>query len=165
MSLQDRTVTTTEPAKTPPESVFFAYIAMLPLVVGAVALWFVPTTQSFLLLNLVLLWAASIIIFLSGVRRGVSFRTPQGPHVSQLVMMLWLFVVGFASVLATVWGFPVTAIILEIVAYVSIAIIDPISARNGDAPLFFAKLRPVQMVLPIAALVVAGAFVWSSPIF
>ncbi|MEX6504854.1 DUF3429 domain-containing protein [Jiella sp. M17.18] len=158
-----RHIAVDEPAKTPPISIFFAYVAMLPLVLGALALWFAPDAQSFLAMNLTLFWGASILMFLSGVRRGVSFRTPAGPTLSQLAMMLWLYVLGFACLCATVWGFPLGATIAEIVGYASLAVLDPIAARREEAPLFFARLRPVQMAIPILSLIAVAVAIWQSP--
>ena len=160
-----RTLTVEEPAETPPMGVFFAYVAMLPLVVGVLAIWFAPDAQSFLAFNLTLFWGAAILMFLAGVRRGVSFRTPSGPHLNQLAMMLWLYCLGFAALVATIWAYPMTAAALELAGYVSLAILDPIAARCGDAPLFFAKLRPVQMAIPIVMLIALMVYIQQNPIF
>ena len=158
-----RHISVDEPAKTPPASIFFAYIAMLPLAAGAIFLWFAPEAQAFLVLNLVLFWGASILTFLAGVRRGVSFRTPSGPTIAQLAMMLWLFVLGFVALVATVWGFPLLASLIELAGYVSLAILDPVAAAKGEAPLFFERLRPVQMAIPILSLIAIAVFIWQSP--
>ena len=39
-------------------------------------------------------------------------------------------------------------------------ILDPIAARDGQAPLFFARLRPPQMAIAVASLVALLANVW-----
>ncbi len=46
-------------------------------------------------------------------------------------------------------GFVVAALGLLIVGYVAIAVLDPIAARRGEAPLFFERLRPFQMPLAV----------------
>ena len=158
-----RTIETSEPAKTPPMGLAFAYLAMVPLVLGTLALWFAPEAQSFLALNLTLFWGAAIVIFLSGVRRGVSFRTPGGPTFAQIAMMLWLFVAGFVSLIATIWAYPLTATLIEIAGFASLAVLDPIAAKRAEAPLFFERLRPAQMAIPIICLIAVAAFVWQSP--
>ena len=112
-----------------------------------------------------LLWGAAILTFLAGARRGVSFRQPGGPTLSQLLTMLWVFCLGFGAIVATVWAYTLTATALEIVGYLSLAVLDPIAARNGEAPLFFASLRPIQMTIPIVALLALGVYVWQSPLF
>ncbi|TFF25025.1 DUF3429 family protein [Jiella endophytica] len=167
MASQDhsRTITAAEPAEPPPVGALLAFAAMLPIAAGAIYLWLGGEAQAFLSVNLTLLWGAAILAFLAGVRRGVSFRQPGGPTLSQLVAMLWLFGLGFAAIVETVWAYTLTATALEIVGFLSLAVLDPIAARNGEAPLFFASLRPIQMAIPIAALVALGAYVWQSPLF
>ena len=161
----DRTFVVEEPAQTPPMGVLFAYIAMLPLVIGVLAIWFAPEAQSFLAFNLTLFWGAAILMFLAGVRRGVSFRTPGGPHVGQIATMLWLYVLGFASLVATIWAYPMTAAVLQLAGYVSLAVLDPMAARSGDAPLFFARLRPMQMAIPIVMLIALMVYIRQNPLF
>ncbi|MCQ0989133.1 DUF3429 domain-containing protein [Jiella marina] len=162
---ESRTITATEPADPPPIGAMLALAAMLPIAAGAVYLWFGDEAQAFLALNLTLLWASGILMFLGGVRRGVSFRQPGGPTWAQLAIMLWLFGLGFAAVVSTVWAYPLTAVILELIGYVSLAVFDPIAAKRGEAPLFFATLRPFQMAIPIVALIATGAYIWQSPLF
>ena len=154
-----------KPSNTPPMGMFLAYIAVLPMVVGAVALWIAPESQAFLILPLTLFWGASILMFLAGVRRGVSFRTPGGPRMTQITMMLFLFAVGFVAIVATLWAYLTTAAVLEIAGFVSLAVLDPIAARSGDAPLFFARLRPLQMTIPVVMLVAVVVYMARSPLF
>ena len=45
-------------------------------------------------------------------------------------------------------------LVLLLVGFGAIAVLDPIAARRGEAPLFFARLRPVQ--IPIALLSLAA---------
>ncbi|ORE97307.1 DUF3429 domain-containing protein [Aurantimonas sp. 22II-16-19i] len=162
---QSRTITATEPAEPPPIGALLAFGAMLPIAAGAIYLWIGGEAQSFLTVNMTLLWGAAILTFLAGARRGVSFRQPGGPTLSQLVTMLWVFGLGFGAIVATVWAYTLTATALEIVGYLSLAVLDPIAAKNGEAPLFFASLRPIQMTIPIVALLALGVYVWQSPLF
>ncbi|MEF2552639.1 DUF3429 domain-containing protein [Aurantimonas sp. A2-1-M11] len=141
----------------------FAYGAMLPLIVGALALWFAPDAQSFLALNLTLFWGASVLLFLSGVRRGASFGQPGGVTAVQILTMLWLFQAGVGSLVATIWAFPMIAALLQMAGYASLAILDPLGSRRGEAPGSFDPLRPVQMLVPILALAVVAARIWTSP--
>lgn len=160
-----RRIVAEEPADIPADGLFFAYLAMLPLVAGAIGLFVLPDNWAFLTLNFTLLWGAAILTFLSGVRRGVSFRQPGGPKATQLGMMLFLFLAGFGAILSVVWAYPLYAVGLELAGYLALAVLDPISARRGTAPLYFAKLRPVQMLLPIVSLAVVGYWVATSPFF
>ena len=90
--------------------------------------------------------------FLAGVRRGLSFRTPGGATASQIVTMLWLFCLGFAAIVATALSrfLPATALLL--LGFLSLELLDPVAARKGEAPVYFSRLRPAQMALPLACL-------------
>ncbi|MCE7029787.1 DUF3429 domain-containing protein [Jiella avicenniae] len=160
-----RTITATEAAEPPPIGALLAFVAMLPIAAGAVYLWIGTEAEAFLTVNLTLFWGAAILTFLAGVRRGVSFRQPGGPTLMQLATMLWLYGLGFVAIVETVWAYTLTATALELVGYLSLAVLDPVAAKNGEAPLFFASLRPVQMAIPIVALPVLGYYVWQSPLF
>jgi hypothetical protein len=106
-----------------------------------------------------ILWGCAILTFLAGVRRGVSFRTPGGATFAQIATMLWLFLIGLAALWAFVLGggqraagATFASLALLLVGYVSLGVLDPLAARRGEAPLFFARLRPVQMLIPLASL-------------
>ncbi len=83
------------------------------------------------------------------MRRGLSFRQEGGPTFAQLASMMWLFVTGAGSLLVP-WRLP--ALVLLLLGYGSDAILDPIAAQGYEAPQYFARLRPVQMLVPIASL-------------
>jgi hypothetical protein len=159
MSSDDEAVAirVTEPRRVPPESLFFGGIAMVPFPVGA-ALAFLPGASGLLFANLTLLWGAAILTFLAGVRRGVSFRTEFGPTRAQLAMMMWLFLLGaialFLVALSDILGGTASdaaAAAMLGVGYASMIVLDPLAARHGEAPLFFERLRPVQMMIPSIA--------------
>ena len=139
----------TESRRTPALSVFLGSIAMVPFAVGAVAAWVLGPDWSALAAKFTLLWGCSILIFLAGVRRGVSFRTAGGPTVAQIATMVWLFVLGVTALMLP--GF-VVPLVLLLAGYLSLAVLDPLAARRGEAPLFFERLRPVQMLVPLASL-------------
>ncbi len=81
-----------------------------------------------------LLYAASILLFLAGVRRGVSFRTEGGPQVSQIVTMLVLYGLGLGSLFAAVMGKAVPALAMLILGYAAIGILDPIARAPARCP-------------------------------
>lgn len=144
----------TEPRSVPPESLLLGGIAMVPFPVGA-ALAFIPGAAGALFADLTLLWGAAILTFLAGVRRGVSFRTERGPTRAQLGATVWYFVLGaLALVLVGLsdglggTAAKASAAALLGVGYASMIVLDPHAARHGEAPLFFQRLRPVQMMLP-----------------
>ena len=147
------TFTLTEPAETPWLGVVFGYGAMVPFVIGAAACWLAGEPWRGAALAITLFWGCAILTFLSGVRRGVSFRTPGGVTATQIVTMLWLFCLGFAAIVLTATTLPVWACVLLVVGYLSLQVLDPIAARKLEAPLYFARLRPAQMAVPVVCLV------------
>ena len=149
-----RTLVTEEPRETPWLSVVLGYGPMLPFVAGAAAAWWQRGQWDELILLATILYGAAILLFLSGVRRGVSFRTEGGPTFMQIATMLGLFCLGLGALLTVViLGNRVIALDLLIAGFVAIAILDPIAARRGEAPLFFARLRPLQIPIAVLSLV------------
>lgn len=132
------------PAHTPPLSLVLGYgpAALLPLL-GVLAWagqeWALPLGR---------LWGAAILLFLAGVARGLSFFTEGGPHWPQVAAMGWRFGCGLLALVA--W-LPV-AFALLIAGYLGVALFDPWAARHGEAPRYFARLRPPQMAVAIAGL-------------
>ena len=149
-----RTLVTEEPRETPWLSVVLGYGPMLPFVAGAAAAWWQRGMWDELILLATILYGAAILLFLSGVRRGVSFWTEGGPTVVQIATMFGLFCLGLGALLTVViLGNRVIALDLLIAGFVAIAILDPIAARRGEAPLFFARLRPLQIPIAVLSLV------------
>lgn len=149
-----RTLTAREPRETPWLSVVFGYGPMLPFVAGAAAAWWQRGMWDELILLATILYGAAILLFLAGVRRGVSFRTEGGPQFVQIATMLGLFGLGLGALLAVViLGNRIIALDLLIAGFVAVAVLDPIAARRGEAPLFFARLRPLQIPIAVLSLV------------
>lgn len=134
----------------PLTSLVFGYGPVLPLPVAAILSWTmappVPTAATWL----AIWWAAAILIFLSGVRRGLSFRGDEETRAAPLIAMIWLFVLGAGALVAPT---PLVSLVLLAIGYASVAILDPISARRGEAPPHFANLRPPQMGIAILGLI------------
>lgn len=124
-----------------------ALILLLALLAWAGWAWAAPLAR---------LWAAAILIFIAGVARGLSFFTQGGPHLSQIIVMLWRFACGLAALaVAELWAFPILA-----AGYLSALVHDPHAARHGEAPRFFASLRPPQMIVALTGLVILAAMVF-----
>ncbi|MBC6718202.1 DUF3429 domain-containing protein [Aurantimonas sp. DM33-3] len=151
-----------EPAGSPRIDRLFAYGAMLPLIAGTLALWFAPEAQSFLALNLTLFWGASVLLFIAGVRRGASLSRSGGTAIAEIVAMLGLFLIGVASLVATIWAFPLVAALLQIAGFASLAILDRVAAPN-EGPLPVERLRPLQICVPVAVLAAVAIWIWRSP--
>ena len=146
------TFTLTEPAETPWLGLFFGYVAMVPFVIGTLVFALAPEPWRGAALAITLFWGCAILTFLAGVRRGVSFRTPGGVTAAQIVTMLWLFCLGFVALVLTAIALPIWAAGLLVIGYLSLEILDPIAARKLEAPLYFARLRPIQMAIPVLCL-------------
>ena len=141
-------------------SVVLGYGPMLPFVFGAIAAW---TTKGDLRGEVVLLtiiWGSAILAFLAGARRGLSFRTEGGSTSAQIATMFCLFVLALASLVAVVHAYALSATGLLLLGFIAILILDPIAARHGEAPLFFARLRPPQMAIAVVSLIALLANVW-----
>ncbi len=147
-----RTIHVDEPRAVPWLSVVFGYGPMLPFLGGAALVWLLRGEAAEAIFRLTLLWACAILLFLSGVRRGVSFRTEGGARATQIVTMLGLFLLGFFALVAFMLGSVVPALVLLMLGFAAIAVLDPIAARRGEAPLFFERLRPFQMPLAVLGL-------------
>lgn len=63
--------------------------------------------------------------------------------------MFWLFVLAFASLAVPS---AVASCALLVLGYASLGVLDSGAARSGEAPRFFARLRPVQSAVAAAAL-------------
>ncbi|MDQ1229430.1 DUF3429 domain-containing protein [Sphingomonas sp. SORGH_AS_0879] len=131
--------------RTPALSLIFGYGPALVLPIAALAAW----TRVPLALLIGQIWGAAILVFLAGVVRGLSFFTPGGPHLSQMLTMILRFSLGLVALIAG----PPTGFALLILGYASIALTDPWIARWGGAPLHFARLRPPQMMVALIGLI------------
>lgn len=125
-------------------SLIFGYGPALVLPLFAIAAW----ARMPLALLLGQIWGAAILIFLAGVARGLSFFTPGGTHMSQMLTMALRFTLGLVALIAG----PSTGFALLLIGYASIALTDPWLARWGGAPRHFARLRPPQMLVALAGL-------------
>ena len=135
--------------RTPLESLVFAYAALIPIFAGGVAVWVAPGPMVPFLLRATVTWSAAVLCFLAGVRRGLSFRQEGGPTVTQIASIIWLFVLG-AAPLFSPWMLASTLLLMA--GYGSMLVLDPVAARHGEAPRYFARLRPPQLLLLLAGL-------------
>ena len=112
--------------RTPLESLALAWAAMLPIAAGALACLLLHGAAAALALRLTVIWSGAVLCFLSGVRRGLSFRQAGGPLLSQLATMFWLFVLGVASLLSP-WAVP--SLVMQMLGYATMAVYDTVDAR------------------------------------
>lgn len=128
--------------KTPLISLFLAYVAMLPLIACA---GLAVLARNPILAHFAALWSGGLLCFFAGVRRGLSFRQSAGPTVAQLGGMLWLFCAGIATLLTAF-------LLLPLIAFASMMALDIAATHRREAPRYFARLREVQLWLPILSL-------------
>lgn len=146
-----RTPPDTEAARrrAPAVSLLLAYAAVLPIPFGSTLAWALPPDPASLAARVTMIWAAAVLCFLAGVWRGLSFRQPGGVHWTQVVGSLWVFAFAVGA-LEAVWS--PAAVGLLLAGYASVGLGDVWAARRGRVPRYFVRLRPVQMLLPFAAL-------------
>ena len=145
--------TVTEPLHAPALSLILGYGATIPFIAGAAGAAFINNTAIVqLCLDLIVLWGAAILLFLAGVRRGLSFRSPNGVTPGQIAASMWYFTAGFGSLALWALGPNAPAMLLLLLGYASLIVFDVRAAWNLEAPPYFARLRPVQMLIPIASL-------------
>ncbi len=144
----------TEHSDVPALSILLGYGPMVPFVVGAATACATQGALKDIAILFTVIWAGSILSFLAGVRRGLSFRTEGGPTIMQIASMFVLFVLALLSILSAVLGKMIIAIGLLLAGYILIFILDPRAAKMGEAPLFFARLRRPQMAIAIGSLAV-----------
>jgi hypothetical protein len=84
----ERRITVEERPRVPWDGALLGYAAVLPFPVAALAVWFGGPAFAEAALALVKLWGGFLLLFLAGVRRGLSFRTPGGPQPAQIAVSL-----------------------------------------------------------------------------
>lgn len=147
----DHRYTVSEPERIPIEGLLFGYAAMVPIAAGALAAWLLApgSAPAALIVALTSAWAGAVVAFLAGVRRGLSFRAPNGATAPQIATMLWLFLLAFA---ALVLGAGRLATAILTLGYLSLAVFDTMAARREEVPPYFARLRPAQMAVAVVSL-------------
>lgn len=135
-----------EPGRVPWLDLALGWGAVSPFPAAAVAAWLGWTPA----IGWAVLWGGAALCFVAGVRRGLSFRTVDGPTPAQLAVFAWLFAAGLAAMVLPWRGL---AVLVLIAGYGSLIWLDPAAAEKGEAPLWFARLRPFQMAVPVASLI------------
>jgi hypothetical protein len=101
-------------------------------------------------------WAAAILIFIAGVRRGYGFAVNAQPRVATMLATFAIFFAGVFAIPLFLLS-PLVAILVLAIGYVGAAILDTAAAHAGDAPRHFARLRPPQMASGLLGLALLGA--------
>lgn len=127
-----------EPARVPWKGLILGWGAMLPLGFCAGWAWMGDADGVDAAREAARLWGAALLLFFSGVRRGLSFGTKGGPKAAQLLVFALLFSAGLSVLLMPLsW-----ALGLLTVAFAGLGVADTRASRRGRVPLYFARLRP-----------------------
>ncbi len=135
--------------RTPLVSLLLAYAATVPTAAAAGAVLLAPPAWRGPALRLGSLWAGAVLCFLAGVRRGLSFRQSGGSTVSEIGSTISLFSLGAGSLVLPRGR---VSLLTLLSGFVLLGIGDTRAARRGEAPRYFARLRPVQLLVPLASL-------------
>jgi hypothetical protein len=142
--------------RVPLTSHLFGFGPMLPLTVAAVGAWFGPGGWPYSAVRLAVVWAALILAFIGGVRRGFGFGQDRASTSAEIAAAaLYLF----SALAALVAPTAAAALAFLVAAYVLAALLDGRAAVRGDAPRHFARLRPPQLLLGAASLAATWAWV------
>ena len=123
--------TVSEPLRAPALSLILGYGATIPFLAGAAGAAFINNASiGQLCLDLIVLWGAAILLFLAGVRRGLSFRSPHGVTSGQIASSMWYFTAGFGSLVLWALASKAPAMLLLLLGYASLIVFDVRAARN-----------------------------------
>lgn len=139
----------------PPDGVLLAYGPMLPLVIAGIAVWVLPRLWPLVAIRLSIVWAALLLAFIGGVRRGFGFARPGASKVAEIAAASACLVI---ALLALVSPDPLLSLGVLAAGFLLMALLDRRAALRGDAPRWFARLRPPQLLFGAAGL--AGSIVW-----
>ena len=115
----------------------------LPLAILGVGAWLLPRELRGLADVGSRAWAAGLLCFLAGVRRGLTFSERRGASTAEVATFLALFFTG-----VTGWLFPPLLMLGLFVAGMA----DAIAARRAQAPRYFTWLRPAQALVALTGL-------------
>ncbi len=135
--------------RTPLVSLLLAYAATVPTAAAAAAVLLAPSSWRGPALRLGSLWAGAVLCFLAGVRRGLSFRQPGGSTVSEIGATVSLFSLGAGSLVLPRGRMSLLTLVS---GFVLLGVDDVRAARRDEAPRYFARIRPVQLLVPLASL-------------
>ena len=83
-------------------------------------------------------WAGGLLCFFAGVRRGLTFSERRGGAWREVATFLLLFFAGVA-------GIALAQPLLLALGFVGAGAAGVLAARRGEAPSYFARLRPSPM--------------------
>lgn len=139
----------------PLTSVLLGFGPMLPLVAAGLGAWVLPGLWPLRAVELAIFWAALILAFIGGVRRGFGFGNMRASTPSEIAASFGYVLLAAGGLIAPR---PSQGLAVLIAGYALAALLDRRAALAGNAPLHFARLRPPQLLLGAAGL--AGCWAW-----
>ena len=133
-------------------SLVFGYGPVAPFVAAALGAWSLSAPWPGLLTQLAVIWGGIILVFVAGVRRGYGFGDPGASTVRAIATMLVYVVLGGLSLVFATIDLTVIALWVQVAGFIVVPLFDRNAAFTGDAPAYFARLRPPQMTIVVAAL-------------
>lgn len=137
----------------PLDSLIFGYGPMVPFVAAAVGAWSLPAPWPGFAIVLAIIWGALILSFVAGVRRGFGFGARTASTGAEIVAAIAYFVPAGVSLLFVSFGQPAPALWVLVIGFAVVILLDRRAARQGDAPVYFRRLRLPQMSIAILSLV------------
>ena len=133
----------------PSDSIIFGFGPMLPLIAAGIGVWLLPPGWPVIAVQCAIIWGALILAFIGGVRRGFGFGRGAASTRSEVIAAVAYFTIAGVALLM-----PRAAMALALLAagFALAALLDRRAAITGDAPAFFARLRPTQLLLGCAGL-------------
>ena len=147
-----RRLTILESQAIPIRGLALAWLAVLPFAVCAPIAWWGGPELAGIAAEGARFWGGALLLFFSGVRRGLSFRTEGGPTARQFVAFAGLFGAGIATLLSPL---PFALSIIAVM-FVAMTLEDRRAAVRGEVPIFFAHLRPAQMLVAAGLVAAIG---------
>jgi hypothetical protein len=133
-------------------SLVFGYGPVAPFAAAAVGAWTMPAPWPGLATRLAVIWGGIILVFVAGVRRGYGFGDSGASTFREIATMIVYVVLGGLSLVFASFGLPMVALWVQLASFIVVPIFDRKAAFTGDAPPYFARLRPPQMTIVILAL-------------
>ena len=130
--------------RVPTNSAILGYGPMLPLMLAALAVWFTTGDLPSIALRLAIIWAALVLAFIAGVRRGFGFGVDRASTASEIASSTSYFALAGLALIAPRVDL---ALGLLVFGYLLAAALDRRAALAGNAPSHFARLRPLQLAL------------------
>ena len=137
--------------KTPRLPFLLGYAGLIPFVGLSAALWFVPTTFQVVINQALLLYASLILAFMGAVHWGLGMQSHSPDRQRQLgISVIPALVAWLAFLLPEILNYSIL-----IIAFALLCLYDTRMAKNGNAPVWYPRLRSPLSAIVVVSLIVA----------